>query len=439
MSVATRLGFVVLGLALVGCGTPHGRDDNGSGDGGGNGGRNDGGGGGTDGGAGDGDATADGGTQGDAGTVDPPPIPLVACGSPVELGPALSTALDFGSFATYQPAPWLLGGDTARVFYDTTGDMMTAAHASATTTTWPAALAGATYVSGQRSASGAMAVVFLAGSQPMASILTAGVFGAPIAIPCTPGDFHGACDVRVAGDGHLWVRSGQHLFEQTAQGFDDRGGAPVYPTLFDVDAAGDVWIGAQTLGGDEVFQAWTLPRGAAGWTKTGSLTTTILGAAATSIEGGFQLDGAFGTFAPDGSIHLWSSARCIGTGQRNRAQLYMRSRDGVTWDVETLPAIGTFVDGQVTWTDLAVWASDYDNVRFVAESSPQPQQDSGGTWVYPDRQLNAIARCLDHDTPAFERIAKVRLPGWTVRGFAGFSEIGAVTFATTLGLTQAYR
>ena len=72
-------------------------------------------------------------------------------------------------------------------------------------------------------------------------------------------------------------------------------------------------------------------------------------------------------------------------------------------------------------------------------SSPTPTDNGDGTYSYPDRQLNAIARCTNNGTPAFERIAKVRLPGWTVRGVAGFSEAGVVTFATTLGLTQAYR
>jgi len=108
-------------------------------------------------------------------------------------------------------------------------------------------------------------------------------------------------------------------------------------------------------------------------------------------------------------------------------------------DVETLPDLGTLTDAQVTWRDLAVWASDYDNARFVDMSSPTPTDNGDGTYSYPDRQLNAIARCTNNGTPAFERIANVRLPGWTVRGVAGFSETGVVTFATTLGLTQAYR
>jgi hypothetical protein len=388
------------------------------------------------------DAAASDSTSGDASTggdAGPGPIPLVACGSPVEVDPALPVAWDFDSLdAINVSAPWLLTGDTARLFYDSTSQIMTAAHGSATTAAWPASLAGATYLSGQRSASGAEGVVFLAGSQPMFARVTAGTFGAPIAIPCDPPSFHGACEVRVAGDDHLWVRSGQHMFEQTANGFEDRGGAPIPPTLFDVDADGDVWIAAEAFG-DEVFQIWTLPRGSAGWQKTGSLTKAMLGTAGSSIEGGFQLDAAVGAFAPDGSIHLWSSARCIGTGERNKTQLYMRSRDGQTWDVEKLPDIGTFTDGQLTWRDEAVWASDYDNARFVNESSTPPVQDTDGTWAYPDRQLNVIARCLDGQTPAFERIAKARLPGWTVRGHAGFSDTGTASLATTLGFTQVVR
>jgi hypothetical protein len=388
------------------------------------------------------DASTDGATDGatdgptDASTG---PIPLVACGSPVELDSALPIAWSFDSFVTYQAAPWLLTGDTARVFYDSTSQVMTAAHSSATTAGWASSLAGATYVAPMRSASGAVGVAFEVGGQPMFSRVTGGAFGPAIEIPCTSAQIpNGACDVRVAGDGHLWVRSDQHMFEQTASGFADRGGAPIYPTLFDVAANGDVWIASESFT-DEVFQIWKLPHGGAGWIKTGSLTQAMLGTAGSSIEGGFSLDAAVGAFAPDGSVHLLSSARCIGTGERNKTQLYIRSRDGVTWDVETVPDIGTFVDGQVTWRDEAVWASDYDNVRFVNESSPPPIQESDGTWDYPDRQLNAIARCLDGQQQAFQRIAKVRLPGWTVRGFAGFSETGQVAFATTLGLTQAYQ
>jgi len=86
-----------------------------------------------------------------------------------------------------------------------------------------------------------------------------------------------------------------------------------------------------------------------------------------------------------------------------------------------------------------VWASDYDNARFVNESSTPPVQQPDGTWAYPNRQLNVIARCLDGQTPAFERIAKVQLPGWTVPSRSGFSGTGTAALATTAGLTQVVR
>jgi hypothetical protein len=383
------------------------------------------------------DGSPDDGASADAATGDagPGPIPLVACGGAVEVDPALPVAWNFDAFASNVAAPWLLTGDTARLFYDATSQMMTAAHGSATTDAWPSSLAGATFLSEQRSASGAEGVLFQVAYQPTFVRVGADGFGPPIAVPCEALTFLGGCEVRVAGDGHLWVRSGQHLFEQTASGFEDRGGAPIYPTLFDVNADGDVWVAAQASA-DEVFQIWALRRGAAGWQKTGSLTKAMLGTAASAIEGGFQLDQPIGTFAPDGSIHLWSSARCIGTGQRNKTQLYLRSRDGQSWDVETLPDIGMFTDGQVTWRNEAVWASDYDNARFIDESSPPPVQEPDGTWAYPSRQLNVIARCLDGGTPVFERIAKVPLPGWTVPSRSGFSATGTAALATNAGLTQ---
>ncbi len=370
----------------------------------------------------------------------PGPVPLVACGSPVEVDLALPTSIEFDTFGSYQPPPLLMAGATARVFYDPTGEWMTSAHGTAQTAAWPAPLTGGIYFAGQRSASGGAVVAFDVTGQPTAAPWTGSTVASAIAIPCTGGQIaNSVCEVRAAGDGHLWVRSEDHLYEQTAQGFADRGGAPVGITVFDVNAAGDVLIGSIGFG-DTLFQIWTLPHGAVGWTNTGNLTRTIVGAAGTAIEGGFQFDRIVGRFAPDGSIHLFSDATCIAEGVRNKAQLYIRSKDGVTWDVETLPDIGTFTDGQVTWADEAVWASDYDNVRFVNESSPMPQQDSGGIWIYPDRQLNAIGRCLDGaGHPAFERFAKARLPGWTTRGFAAFSETGAGAFLTTLGLTQVYR
>jgi hypothetical protein len=168
-----------------------------------------------------GDTAATDGAGGDGDTGGGPgPIPLVACGTPVEVDPALPVAWSFDALASDIPAPWLLTGDTARLFYDSTSQVMTAAHGSATTAAWPSSLAGATFVAGQRSASGAEGVVFLAANQPMFVRVTGGVFGAPVAVPCDPSTFLPTCSVRVAGDGHLWVRSGQHLFE--CDGRDER-------------------------------------------------------------------------------------------------------------------------------------------------------------------------------------------------------------------------
>jgi hypothetical protein len=111
----------------------------------------------------------------------------------------------------------------------------------------------------------------------------------------------------------------------------------------------------------------------------------------------------------------------------------------VAWDVETLPDIGTFTDGQVTWRNEATWASDYDNARFVDESSPPPVLQSDGTYSYPSRQLNVIDRCLDAAGHAvFARVAKAPLAGWTIPGFARFSDSGATTLLTQVGLTQVY-
>jgi hypothetical protein len=390
-----------------------------------------------DGAVGDG-AVGDGAVgDGAVGDGNPGTIPLHACAATSEIDGPLPTTFDVTSVGTFGEPPLLLTGDAARVL--DAASWMVAAHGTAQTSAAPAAVAGGTMFASQPSISGRAVGLFARGGQVFAVPFAGMSFGAPIAIPCTAPQPASQCQARAAGDGHLWVRAGQTLYEQVGATFASRGGPPIGIGIFDVDVAGDVWIGNGSITAGEVFQIWELVRGAGGWTKTGSLTTAMLGTAATAIEGGFHLDSERSTFAADGSIHLWSDARCIGTGDRNKLQLYVRSRDGVTWDVETLPDIGTFTDGQVTWKNLASWASDYDNARFVDESSPTPIANGDGTWSYPDRQLNVIARCLDGAGHlAFGRVAKARLPGWTVRGFPRFSDTGVVTLVTTLGLTQVY-
>lgn len=416
---------VVLLVALVACGDPSGNSDDGGSDagtGGGDGGP-------TDGGIADDAAPTDGGTG-------QPVVPVHACGAAtVDIAPALPTPLDLTSYGTYGSPPLFLDGDTARVVYGTSATWMTAAHGTAQTAAAPAVLAGATYFNAGRSLSGRIVGVYNVGAEVRASVFEGGTFASSIAIPCTLAQPSYNCEVRAASDGHLWVRQDQALYEQVGATFESRGGAPIGAELFDVDADGTVWVGGRGI--TEVFQIWKLAEGAPGWSKTGALTTAMLGADAAAIEGGFQLDGIVGAFAPDGSVHLWSSARCINTGDRNKLQLYMRSRDGVSWSVERLPDMTALLDGHVTWSNNQVWANSHDNARFVNVSSTRPIMQ-GLDWIYPSRQLNVIARCTSGGQPTFERIATAPLPGWTVRGFSRFSDTGALTLLTSLGLTQIY-
>jgi hypothetical protein len=305
---------------------------------------------------------------------------------------------------------------------------MTAAQGSAVTAALPATLAGGQGFASRTSLSGETVITFSDASQTLAVNFDGASFGAAVQVP--------AGEARAAGDGHLWIYGGGVFYEQAAQGFANRGGGPVAPSLWDVDSAGTVWV----LGsGDatEVLAIWKLSPGASGWTKAGSLKKTDVAAIGATIEGGFQLgaDGP-GVLAVDGSFHLFSDARCIGTGDHNKVQAWARSKDGVSWDVQALPSADSLTGGLLTWKDLAFWAADYDKVRYVTESSPAPQFD-GSNWYYPDRRFDLIARCLDgKGQPTFARVASVPLPGWTDPGFTGFSPFGLATMLTGKGLTQ---
>ena len=399
---------------------------------------------GSDGNGSDGDASHGGGdaggSGGDAMQVDDrgdpiDPVAVGACGGSADVEATLPLPIDPNSYGSYGDPPLMLSGDTTRVIYGASGTWMTAAHGSASTVAAPSALAGSDWFVAKRSLAGRVAAVWQNTDGVFAAVFDGTQLGTPIEIPCTAAQPYYTCDVRAAGDGHLWIAAGQTLYEQVGTTFENRGGPPIGAEVFDVDAAGTVWAGGGTLGAEEVFQVWKLAAGAGGWTKTGSLTKMMVGAPAQEIEGGFQIK--TGTFAPDGSVHLWTDARCIGTGERNKLQLYIRSRDGVTWSVERLPDMTALLEGHVTWSIAAVWASDYDNARFVNMSSTPPIQD-GLDWIYPPRQHNLIARCTDQNQPAFRRIAKTRLPGWTNRGYARFAGNGALTLLTTEGLTQVY-
>lgn len=427
-----RTTMLVAALALGACGAPGdssgtlpdgaaATDGQGTGEDGGNG----------DGGGGNGGDAMPADDRGDP--IDP--VAVGACGTSADVEATLPVPIDPNSFGSYGDPPLMLSGDTTRVIYGASGTWMTAAHGSASTVAAPSALAGSSWFVGKRSLAGRVAAVWQNADGVFAAVFDGTQLGTPIEIPCTAAQPYYTCDVRAAGDGHLWIAAGNSLYEQVGTTFENRGGPPVGGEVFDVDAAGTVWIGGGTLGAEEVFQVWKLPAGAGGWTKTGSLTKTMVGAPALEIEGGFQIK--TGTFAPDGSVHLWTDSRCIGTGERNKLQLYIRSRDGVTWSVERLPDMTELLEGHVTWSTAAVWASHYDNARFVLVSSTPPIQD-GLDWYYPSRQHNLIARCTDQGQPAFQRLSATRLPGWTIRGYARFAGNGALTLLTSEGLTQVY-
>ena len=405
----------------------------------------------TDGGDGDasahdgapGDGTEDGGTSDgatsdgantdagmDSGVVTP--IPLAPCATaPATWGP-LPTGVTWPQ--VYDPGPLMTHGARAFVFLEGSQLWTIAQAGSASTAAKPSALADTTYLGAFASLAGPHVLVFMHGGAPHARTFDGTTAGAELALPCA--NLGTDCVARAAPDGHVWVRTAGAFHEQTGATFANRGGGPAGPLYWDVDGAGAVIILAY---GDtqqaEKLAVWRLAAGAGGWTKVGALHAADV--APVSIEGGFAL-GSFGpgTIARDGSIHVFSDARCIGTGQRNKTQLYARSRDGVTWSVETLPSADALHAGNVTWSHNAFWASDYDNARLVITSSPAPTFD-GWEYHYPDRRYDLVGRCLDAQGNAtFGRLASTRNPGWTTRGYASISATGATAFLTSDGLVQ---
>lgn len=393
-------------------------------DGGGN---DDGGDGGTTGDGSTTDGGGDGGTTTDGGTVTP--IPLEACtNAPAKWGP-LPTGVTWPQ--VYDPGPLMTRDTRAFVFLEGSSLWTIAQAGAASTAAKPSAIADSTNLGGFTSLAGPHVITFLKQSVPHARTFDGTAFGPDLAIPC---NYLGTdCVVRAAPDGHVWVRNNGVFHEQTGTTFANRGGGPAGPFYWDVDATGAIVMLAY---GDfqlaEKVAVWKLAAGAGGWTKVGALLASDV--ANVTIEGGFQLGS--GTIARDGSFHVFSDARCIGTGQRNKAQVYMRSRDGVQWTVEALPNADTLHAGNVTWSHNAFWANDYDNVRLVITSSPKPTFD-GWEYHYPDRRYDLVGRCLDPQGNAtFGVLASTRNPGWTTRGYASFSSTGAAAFLTSEGLVQ---
>jgi hypothetical protein len=386
-----------------------------------------------DGGSGGDGGTSDGGNDGgndsgpDGGTVTP--IPLEACANaPTKWGP-LPTGVTWPQL--YDPGPLMTQGSHAFVFLEGSTLWTIANAGSASTATKPAELADSTYLGGFRSLAGPNVLTFMKQNVPHARTFDGTTFGPDLAIPC---NYLGAdCVVRAAPDGHVWVRNNNVFHEQTGTTFANRGGGPAGPMYWDIDATGAiVMLAYGDTGLGEKLAVWKLAAGAGGWTKLGALLASDV--ASVTIEGGFQLGSAI--IARDGSFHVLSDARCIGTGQRNKTQVYIRSRDGVQWNVETLPNADTLHAGNVTWSHNAVWANDYDNARFVITSSPKPTFD-GWDYHYPDRRYDLVGRCLDTQGAAtFGILASTRNIGWTTRGYASFSSTGAAAFLTSEGLVQ---
>jgi hypothetical protein len=430
---------ILFAILVAGCGAgggnqvgPDGGDDLDGGAGGDGGTTSDGGDGGSSSDAGtDGGSTSDGGTDAgtDGGTI--MPVPLEACANaPAKWGP-LPTGVTWPQL--YDPGPLMTRDARAFVFLEGSSLWTVAQAGAASTATKPAALTGSTFLGGFSSLAGPHVLTFLVQNAPHARTFDGTTFGPDLAIPC---NYLGAdCVVRAAPDGHVWVRNNGVFHEQTGTTFANRGGGPAGPMVWDIDASGAIVMLAY---GDsllaEKLAVWKLAAGAGGWTKVGALLASDVAAASSAIEGGFQLGAS--TIARDGSFHVFSDARCIGTGQRNKTQVYIRSRDGVAWTVETLPAADTLHTTNVTWSHNAIWASDHDNVRVVITSSPKPTFD-GWEYHYPDRRYDLVGRCLDQQgNPTFGVLASTRNPGWTTRGYASFSSTGAAAFLTSEGLVQ---
>jgi len=377
---------------------------------------------------------------------------LPSCEARATVSGPIATPTPFGSFTTLDPGPIAAIGDRSFIFLDippigtSQGTWMDVSPIgpnglTGLTSVRPDPIKNAKYPRAFRSISGRTVVIYddTSSLQTTKAVTFDGgsTFGTPIATPCNSADVrNGACEAHAAGDGHIWLRKGANLYEEVGGGtLELRGGAPIEPRILDVDVLGNVFaVGSGS--GNDVLVGWKLAVGAGGWSKLGALPKSRLAAFAPHIEGGVQLDSIFGSIAPDGSVHLFSNARCIGEGDRNRAQLYIRSRDFREWEVEPLPSADTLYDGQVSWRHGAMIALDYHRVRTVVLSSPKPSFD-GFAYSYPDRQYNLLLRCRTSEGRAsFTRAAFGRVPGWNERAFATFSSTGIATFLTRAGVTQ---
>lgn len=357
---------------------------------------------------------------------------MPACAAAGQATTTLPTGVNWNQYGSYDVGPLLPRGALTHVFLDA-AFWSRAEASSMATSALPDVLVGTTFVVPQRSASGYSSVLFQKAGGWFATAYDGVSFEAPVALMPISSTLEG----RVAGDGHHWIRHGGTFFEQTPTGFVSRGGGPSGGT-WDVLADGTVVIVALPSSAPNEVVVWRLLPGATAWTQQTALGVDAVATFAAAIENGFEPSTA--TIAPDGSVHVFTAARCIGQGERNRAQAYARfDPQNDEWHVELLPAAEALTDGLRTWNQAALWAGDREHVRFVYTSSTQPTYD-GWSYVYPERKYDVVSRCrLADGTLSFGRVGRVRHPEWTQRGFATFSETGVATLLTkSLGLTQVW-
>ena len=369
------------------------------------------------------------GSSGDPG-VGGSPLALPSCTDAGRSTVTLPTGVSFDAYVTSEPGPLMPRGARTHLFLD--GSFWSVGEGGTMAThALPDVLLGATHFTPQRSASGYSSILFSKGGSWFVSAYDDLRVSPAVALPVGTG----TVEARVAGDGHHWIRQGEVFHEQTATVFVNRGSGPAGGT-WDVLADGTVVLVTFPSSGSTEIVVWSLLPGAVAWTERASLRAAEVADIAAGVEGGF--DPATAAIAPDGSVHVFTNARCIGEGQRNRQQAYARL-EGTVWHVERLPPIDELTAGLLTWNQPAVWAGDREHVRFVYTSSLAPTFD-GWSYVYPERNYDVVSRCrTEAGELSFARIGRVRHPGWTQRGFASFSETGVATLLTkSLGLTQVW-
>ncbi|MFW5740755.1 MAG: hypothetical protein ACOC1F_10370, partial [Myxococcota bacterium] len=165
---------------------------------------------------------------------------LPACSASVTVHGPMATAANLSVYGSYDPGPLMLRDERAFVFHAGSDMWMVASNGSGMTSAVPAEIEGASRLSGWRGMTGLQGVTFERGGDVLATTFDGVGFSPAVVTPCGSGGF--SCEARPAGDGHLWVYTGGNFYEQTASGFENRGGGPVTPQQWDVDSQGTLIV-----------------------------------------------------------------------------------------------------------------------------------------------------------------------------------------------------